>query len=1098
MDSGASQNLINASFVERHQLPTTPLETPISFSNIEGENLSCGPTTACTILTLEIDKHIEVLKLFITNTGIKDIVLGLPWFTKHNPDINWINNTICWRSQLCLEKCLVAKTQQTLTPIEVVSPEIFLETINKDVEPLPLYLCDISTVSTSNHSINSVSSDDATSTIPEELQQFANVFSEKEAAMLPPRRDFDHAIPLIPETKPKFGPIYALSIIEQQALQKYITENLKKGFIQPSQSPAASPILFVKKKDGSLRLCVDYRQLNAITIKNRYPLPLIPEILDKVSGHKVFSKIDLRGAYNLVRIKAGDEWKTAFRTRLGLYEYKVMPFGLSNAPASFQSLMDNTFSDLLDISMIAYLDDILVFTPDRESHVIALQQIFQRLAKANLYANQEKCVFFTNSIEFLGFQISAAGFSMSPDKIDAVKSWAIPINVKQVQSFLGFVNFYRRFIPFCSNITAILSNLTKKNTPFVWTSEHTQAFDRLKNFFSSSTFLKHFDGSQPCYVHTDASDYAIGVVISQTAEFRPVAYASRRLSDAEVNYDIFDKEFLAVVYAFRQFRHWLIGSPHTTTVFTDHANLQFLKTRAPSNRRQIRWLQSLADFDFNVQYIKGSANSAADFLSRPPVETQSIVATTETQFSDSPLLDRLKTAQNNNPKTNLLLTQLKNNTAPDTYELNNGLLTQHKKYFVPPDVTLQNDIVSFFHGHRISGHYGFRKTQELLSRYFYWPGLTRSLKQFLHSCTTCQQTKSSTSVPTGLLQPLPIPNAPWQHISLDFVVRLPLVSDFDSVLVVVDRFSKMAHFLPCRQTFTAINFATLFLHQIFRLHGLPITIVSDRDPRFTSSFWTAFTKMVNITRSLSTAYRPQTDGQTERTNRTLGAYLRAFCFKHPQQWCHFLPLAEFSYNNSIHTSTGQSPFFTVYGQHPLLQISSPIPATNVTAQEWTAKLDHIHTSAKACLKTASHSQKRFYDNKHRPPPEHNIGDLVWLTLPKAQQPTKGKLAPLRHGPFKIIQKISDNAWRLELPSTWKIHNTFHVSLLSPFTAPTHPSQVQQHQQQPASPPVVTNITPPRKIEYILQNEIRDNKPYQLVHYQGTPSSENEWIPVEGG
>ena len=378
------------------------------------------------------------------------------------------------------------------------------------------------------------------------------------ADILPSARKYDCSIDLVnPDAEAPFKPIYHLSPKEVACLREYIDENLRKGFIRPSKSPFGSPIFFVPKKDKSLRPCVDYRELNTLTIKNRHPLPLISDMLDRLGSSKFFTKIDLRGAYNLVRMKPGDEFKTAFRCKFGHFEYTVMPFGLTNAPAIFQSMMFDIFRDILDIFVVVYLDDILVFSPDLDSHIRHVSIVLQRLMENKLYAKLSKCVFDSHSVEFLGYIVSADGISMAVDKVDAVRSWNAPRNQKGVMSFLGFTNFYRRFIRDYSRIALPLTSLLKKGAPFSWTSECEDSFQQLKSVFtdtiSSKSFLFHIDPNLPFLLETDASNYAIGSVLSQfptsstdnLVDTRPVAFYSRKFLPSEINYTVHDKELLA-------------------------------------------------------------------------------------------------------------------------------------------------------------------------------------------------------------------------------------------------------------------------------------------------------------------------------------------------------------------------------------------------------------------------------------------------------------------------------------------------------------------------------------------------------------------------
>lgn len=355
--------------------------------------------------------------------------------------------------------------------------------------------------------------------VPLKYHDYLDVFNEESANTLPEHRGpVDHAIPLMGNEQPPFGPIYALSQDELKALSIYIKENLDNGFIRRSSSPAGAPILFVKKKDGSLRLCVDYRGINKITVKNRYPLPLINELMDRLSTAKTFTKLDIRNAYHRIRIAEGDEWKTAFRTRYGLFEYQVMRFGLTNAPASFQGFINDVLREYLDLFVVVYLDDILIYSETEELHTVHVSLVLSKLRKAGLYAKADKCEFDVNEVEFLGFRVGTEGVSMDPAKVACIMDWPVLKSAHEIQVFLGFANFYRRFIKGYSKLTVPLTKLLKKDTPFIWNKDSNHAFEQLKIKFTTAPILQHFDPSLPITVETDASDFAIAGVLSQPAK----------------------------------------------------------------------------------------------------------------------------------------------------------------------------------------------------------------------------------------------------------------------------------------------------------------------------------------------------------------------------------------------------------------------------------------------------------------------------------------------------------------------------------------------------------------------------------------------------
>jgi hypothetical protein len=466
--------------------------------------------------------------------------------------------------------------------------------------------------------------------LPEEIKDYCDVITSGDIAHNALPTGVAHAIDLEAGERPPFRPLYNLSVKELAALREYLDQALKNGWIKRSISEAGAPILFVPKKDGSLRLCVDYRGLNAITKKNRHPLPLISETLDRLGRAKVFSALDLKDAYYRIPIKRGDEWKTAFRTRYGHFEYNVMPFGLCNAPATFQAYINRALAGLVDICCVVYLDDILIYSDTREQHVRDLREVLERLRKFALYASFKKCKFFTDTVEFLGYTVSVAGVSMDKSRIATVEEWPRPKTFREVQVFIGFTNFYRRFIRSYSKIVAPLTSLNKgakngkKSGPLTWGESEEQAFRTLKAAFTEAPILRHYDPTAKLRMETDASAFAISAIVSQMlyageerAGWYPIAFWSRKLNPAECAYETHDGELLAIVEGFKQFRHYLEGAQHATQVLTDHNNLKGFMGVTKLNGRQARWATFLASFDFVIEHRAGKTNPA-DAPSRRP------------------------------------------------------------------------------------------------------------------------------------------------------------------------------------------------------------------------------------------------------------------------------------------------------------------------------------------------------------------------------------------------------------------------------------------------------------------------------------------------
>jgi hypothetical protein len=440
--------------------------------------------------------------------------------------------------------------------------------------------------------------------------EYADVFPDELPGM-PPDRDIEFAIELQPGMTPISKRPYRMPPTELAELKKQLQELLDKGFIRPSTSPWGCPALFMKK-DESLRLCIDYRPLNVVTIKNKYPLPRIDVLFDQLVGAKVFSKIDLRSGYHQIKIRASDIPKTAFSTRYGLYEFLVMSFGLTNAPAYFMYLMNSVFMPELDKFVVVFIDDILVYSKNEEEHVGHLHVVLQRLREHRLYAKLSKCDFWLKEIKFLGHTISQAGIAIDPDKVQEVMNWKPPTTVRQIQSFLGLAGYYRRFISDFSRIAKPITELLKKEAKFVWGQKCKDAFHTLRQHLTTAPVLAQPDNNKPFDVYCDASGTGLGCVLMQ--DNRVIAYASRALRPHEQNYPTHDLELAAVVHALKRWRHYLMGTH--CNIFTDHKSLKYIFTQADLNMRQRRWLELIKDYDLDVHYHPGKANVVADALSR--------------------------------------------------------------------------------------------------------------------------------------------------------------------------------------------------------------------------------------------------------------------------------------------------------------------------------------------------------------------------------------------------------------------------------------------------------------------------------------------------
>jgi hypothetical protein len=866
IDCGASgRGYISSSFVDLHSLPCTPLPYPIPIYNVDGSQNIAGAINRLCTMDMRIGGHNERITFRVTETGSSNIILGLDWLRLHDPLVNWSKGKLSFfncppHSLQSSNLCSGSSIHVTLPPsAEELGPdadfcrsvfdcnspqELLVEwdnTLRNELGPEDeaLLCVDVNNPSSDSTHPKDVRvtehlrlTKDRSNSIDKYLKDFAPVFSQSGFDELPPRRTWDHAIELKPseEAKPISSKVYALSRSEQVELDKFLDEHLKTGRIRPSKSPIASPFFFVKKKDGSLRPVQDYRRLNEITIRNRYPLPLVSELMDKLKGAKYFTKLDVRWGYENIRIKEGDEWKAAFVTNRGLFEPTVMFFGLTNSPATFQNMMNDIFRDLLLAGhVIIYMDDILIFTDDLATHQLITRQVLSVLEKHNLFLKPEKCSFEALEVEYLGVVISQGQLKMDPKKIEALETWPVPRCKKDVQQFLGFVNFYRRFVKDFAKISRPLNRLCG-SSPWTWTSLENDAFLSLRQSVVLGPILAIPLDDAPFRVEADSSGYATGAVLSQLqdTEWRPVAFSSKALSDVERNYDIHDRELLSIMRALADWRKYLHGSSSPFEIHSDHKNLQYFMTSQKLNRRQARWSLELSEFNFTLLHKPGSSMICADALSRRPdydkglADNDSVtllnpdcIRRSVIEYLPSPIVEDIRLQANDN----LALFQ-KNSSSPGWHHLD-GLTTWYNRIVVPDTLSLRERVIKENHDSILAGHPGRTKTVELVQRDFWWPSVSKDCHKYVDGCATCQRTKPLRQKPLGLLSPNEVPENFWQIISCDFVTDLPSSKGFNSVMVCVDRLSKMVRLIPCHKTISSETAAKKFRDHVWKDFGLP-------------------------------------------------------------------------------------------------------------------------------------------------------------------------------------------------------------------------------------------------------------------------------------
>ena len=961
-----------------------------------------------------------------------------------------------------------------------------------------------------------LTTEDIKKLLPPEFHHHLEHFLPKNAEALPPHRPWDHKIELMPGKEPPHHKNRPFSPEELRCIKKWIDDMLNKGWIRESSSPAAAPLLLAAKPGGGVRICQDYRGLNAVTVKNRYPLPLIRETLDSLCDAKFYTKLDVIAAFNRTRIAQGHEWMTAFITRFGLFETLVTPFGLCNAPATFQNYINHILHDALDTYCTAYLDDVLVYSKTRKEHTTHVDDVIRRLGEAGLQIDIKKSEFYTTKTKYLGLIISTNGLSMDPEKVQAIVDWQDPSSVKELQQFLGFANFYRRFILGYSSIIEPLTRLLKKDTAWSWTSDQHQSFKELKNAFTRAPVLAYFDYSKRTVVETDASNWASGGVLSQYDEngkLRPVAFFSAKHSSAECNYEIYDKELLAIVKALEEWRPELYGTDEPFNVITDHKNLQTFMTTKQLNQRQVRWAEFLSQFNFQIVYRPGSKATLPDALSRipgskpadadderlqyrkrvllPPDKVDptileellgearnngdtDFVTTVTTEPDETALIDLIREGYDKDDTALAMITALLN---PDVRrwpkvlrrrlrcdkiecKIVDGLIYFRNRLFVPDYAGLRRTVTHRTHASGPAGHPGRVKTVDLLGRNYWWPGMSRFVADFVAGCELCFRTRTPRSAPPGFLKPLDVPFRAWADISMDHIVDLPPCTRngkaYRHILVVVDRLTKMRHLIPVTGLETE-ELVECFLHHVYKLHGAPDSIVSDRGSSFVSAFWQRLSARLKTVLHLSSAFHPQTDGQTEIVNAAVNKYLRAFVAFTQDDWVDWLPLAEFAMNNQISETTGISPFFANYGFNPHMGIEPPRPRPPNLSDH--AKKEYLRADAIALrferildqlTALTKQSQQRYEDNanaRRDEAPTYRPGDLVMVSLEnmKTNRPKK-KWDDKWDGPFPVL-KVYRGAVVVKLPESIKVNNSFHTSKVRLYQAPTISGQDEINAQE---------------------------------------------------
>ncbi|GJW26150.1 putative reverse transcriptase domain-containing protein [Tanacetum coccineum] len=909
-DTGADRSFVSTTFSSQIDITPSTLDHYYDVELADGRII--GLNTILKGCTLNFLNHQFNINLMPVELGSFDAIIGMDWLAKYQAvimcaekivRIPWKNKTLIIHGD--------GSTQGNVTRLNIISCTKTQKYMEKG---FPIFLAHVTTKEIEDKSEKKRLED-----VPI-VQDFPEVFPE-DLPGLPPTRQVEFQIDLVPGAAPVARAPYRLAPSEMKELSEQLKELSDKGFIRPSSSPWGAPVLFVKKKDGSFRMCIDYRELNKLTVKNRYPLPRIDDLFDQLQGSSVYSKIDLRSGYHQLRVREEDIPKTAFRTRYGHYEISSYAVWFDKRTAVFMNLMNGNGQTISNkILCIVFIDDILIYSKNKKEHEEHLKQILELLKKEELYAKFSKCEFWIPKVQFLGHVIDSEGIHVDPAKIESIKDWTSPKSPTEIRQFLGLAGYYR-----------------------------------------SAPILALPEGSEDFIAYCDASKKGLGAVLMQREKV--ISYASRQLKIHEKNYTTHDLELGAVVFALKIWRHYLYGTKCT-----------------------------LSDYDCDIRYHPGKANVVADALSRkerePPLRVRALVMTISLDLPKQILNAQTEARKPENIKSEdvggMLVENAKFPEAIREQKLEpraDGTLCLNGRSWLPCYGDLRTVIMHESHKSKYSIHPGSDKMYQDMKKLYWWPNMKADIATYVNKCLTCAKVKAEHQRPSGLLVQPKIPEWKWDNITMDFVTKLPKTSQgYDTIWVIVDRLTKSAIFTPMRETDPLDKLARLYLKEVVTRHGIPVSIICDRDPRFASNFWRSLQSALGTNLDMSTAYHPQTDGQSERTIQTLEDMLRACAIDFGKGWVNHLPLVEFSYNNSYHASIKAAPFEALYGR----KCRSPVCWTEVgeaqilgpeLIQETTEKIIQI----KQRMQAARDRQKSYADLK-RKPMEFQVGDKVMLKV----------------------------------------------------------------------------------------------------------------------
>ena len=1113
VDSGATSNFVDAEFVTSNRIQTTALPRSLSVRMANGEAVPCELMVKDANVRVPGHRGEHDMLVLPTLDGC-DAILGRPFLVKSNACVRHAESVVEFEGKhvqlasnqgsssvvamasaehtaCCVEAVVGADEKKSVASgcSERVRGARAVDACAGEVAAIAQVLHDVESVDVSVQDgilrllgmtvvpepaedpvpMPQVSAE-CRAAIDEAIASYEQCMEQHRGQLPPSRGEFDHQINLIdPNVQPRRRKAIPLSDSAQKELWTKLQELQEAGLIRPSRSDWAAPVFMVPKADGGSRMVCDYRQLNEEIEKDASSLPHIKELLNRVGKACVFTKLDLKSGYHQVRVRAEDIAKTAFITPHGHFEWLVMPFGETNAPATFSRLMSQlVLREYVHSFVIVFQDDILIASAGEAEHVVHVQKVLSCLQQHQLWIQPSKCAWGQREVDFLGHKIRATSegtvISTMDNKIDAIRDWPLPRTVSELRRFLGLCNYYRTFVRDHSKVAAPLTAMTagdrRGRSRLYWTELGMNAFEQLKRCLCEAPVLVVADDEKPFVIHVDACSFAIGAVLSQLdscGQLRPVAFFSQKLTDTQLRWATYERELWAMVAALQHWDWHLRSSRHMIEIHSDHRSLECLMLQETWTPKQSRWALVLAQYKFSINFVPGELNVVADALSRRSdhdegslrrrqvqtdiarralIESGSILMPAVSSVAvtaSSSLADTIRLGYERDQACAAIL----HDPEVHGYRESEGLLLRHRDFgvLVPDFDDLRRRLIREAHDKPVGGHLGVDKTATRLAEVYYWPGSRADVARFVAACPSCQRNKPVNARPGGLLKPLPI--VPKGHtVSMDFIGPLPKTPrGYDSLLVMVDKFSKRAWFEPVRTTITAKQTAEVVLRRVVRDQLLPAAILTDRDPRFTSKVWSELWSAYGTDLMLSTAFHSQTDGQTERLNRTLEEMLRSYVNERGTDWDQRLLMAEISYNTAVNAATGFTPMrlhIGVEGRSPLhLAVGAVDESVSLGAKIMLQRMTEDAKVAEDSMKKAQERMKKYYDMRHRHI-EYKVGDKALIDGRHLFTSLEGrqKLRPRFAGPFTVTEVTQGGLnVRLDLPKSMKNHPVFHVQRL---------------------------------------------------------------------